>query len=75
MTTQPSNWCNTGHQPCPTPHLCNGGSCYFDTAELPIQMLPDPPEWQNTPPEFHWTIFAWALLLVVGAFLLVGLVL
>jgi len=79
MTTQTSNWCNTGHQPCPTPHLCNDGRCYFNEAtlddELPIKMLPDPPEWANEPPEFHWSLVAWAILLVVGAFGIVGLVL
>jgi len=76
MTTKPPHWCDTGRQPCPTPHLCNGGSCYFDTAELPIKMLdPEPPDWSNDPPEFKWSLVAWALLLVAGAFGIVGLVL
>ena len=76
MTTKPSHWCDAGRQPCPTPHLCNGGSCYFDTAELPIKMLdPEPPDWSNDPPEFKWSLVAWALLLVAGSFGIVGLVL
>ena len=51
--------------------------CDFDSAgdDLPIKMLPDPPEWSNDPPEFHWSLVAWALLLVAGAFGIVGLVL
>ena len=84
MTTKPSHWCDTGRQPCPTPHLCNEGRCFFNEAsydsssgkgEMPIKMLPDPPEWVNDHPEFRWSLVAWALLLVAGAFGIVGLVL
>ena len=42
---------------------------------MPIKMLPDPPEWVNDHPEFRWSLVAWAILLVVGAFGIVGLVL
>jgi len=51
--------------------------CDFDSAgdDLPIKMLPDPPEWVNDHPEFRWSLVAWAILLVVGTFGIVGLVL
>jgi len=53
-----------------------GMDCYFDNAELPVQMpLAEPPDWVNEPPEFKWSLIAWAILLVVGAFWIVGLVL
>ena len=49
--------------------------CDFDNADLPIKMLPDPPEWVNDPPEFRWSLVAWAILLVAGAFALIAAVL
>ena len=82
MTTQTSNWCNTGHQPCPTPHLCNDGRCYFNEATLeprvpqePFDRTRETPDWVNDPPEFRWSLVAWALLLVAGAFALIAAVL
>ena len=82
MSTQKSHWCNTGHQPCPTPHLCNDGRCYFNEAMLeprvpqePFDRTRETPDWTNDKYEFNWTIFAWAILLVFGAFLLVAAVL
>jgi len=51
-----------------------GLDCEFDAAEV-TKPPGDPADWTNDPPEFHWSLVAWAILLMAGAFGIVGLVL
>lgn len=74
MTAQHHRRCEGRQERCARIPEC-GLDCHWATAELPTQMLPDPPEWQNEPPEIDWSILAWALLLVAGAFGLVAVLL
>jgi len=58
-----------------TPHLCNDGRCYFDEATLEPRVPQEPFDRDRAreTPEFKWSLVAWAILLVAGAFGIVGL--